>query len=104
MIQITDNLCLKANKHSWILLKLRGRTRNGKMTKEWESFKWFTSLEGAINGCVNHLLMISDADTLDKVLDEHKKIHTKLLQAIPPKYKITLDKSTNLEDKELEHG
>jgi len=97
-VYISPELRIANDKYSFTLQKLRKRKRKGKQVNEWESFKWFTSLENAVNGCATHLLMISESSTLSEVLEEHKSIHNKLCQALTHKYEISSEQCEALHD------
>lgn len=64
IIPIDEKYRIKSDEHCWHIQKARTRTRDGKKVKDWESFKWVTSLESAVNILGELRVRTSDAQTL----------------------------------------
>lgn len=88
IIPIDENYRLMADEHCWHIQKARQRTKNGELVKTWESFKWFTTAEQAINALGNIMVRTSDAATLADALESIKDVTTTLSQALTPQFRV----------------
>lgn len=84
ILPIDDHYRIAGDRYGWAIECKR--TRKGKAT--WEACLWFTFLESAINELANLMVRTSDAQTLAETLAEVKKVSTKLLQALTPRFEV----------------
>ena len=76
------------DEHSWQIQKARTRTKDGEKIKIWESFKWLTSIENAINTLGDYMVRTSDAQTLGEALKVVENVTTKLSLALTMKFEV----------------
>jgi len=76
------------DEHSWQIQKVRTRTKDGEKIKIWESFKWLTSIESAINTLADYMVRTSDAQTLGEALKVVENVTTKLSLALTMKFEV----------------
>ena len=88
ILPIDEKYRIKSDEHCWHIQKARTRTKDGKKVKDWESFKWVTSPESAVNILGELMVRTSDAQTLGEALIEIEKITTTLSQALTPKFRV----------------
>ena len=92
ILPINDAYRLAGNQHCWTIQRIR--TRKHRHTREalkaWEDIRWYTSIEGAVNGLADLLLRTSDAQTLAEVLAEAKNVAATLSQALRPRVEVAI--------------
>ena len=90
ILPIDDNYRIAGDQQSWSIQQLRKRRdkTTGEPKTVWESYRWFTSLEAAVNYLGERLVRTSDAQTLAEALAETDRVTTKLCRALSPKFKV----------------
>jgi len=88
ILAIDEKYRIKSDEYCWHIQKARTRTKDGKKVIDWESIKWVTSLESAVNILGELMVRTSDAQTLGEALIEIEKITTTLSQALTTKFKV----------------
>ena len=88
ILPIDEKYRIKSDEHCWYIQKARTRSKDGKKVKDWESFKWVTSLESAVNILGELMVKTSDVQTLGEALIEIENVTTKLSQALTTKFKV----------------
>lgn len=86
-LPINDQYRIKTDPYNYMLQKSRKRKKDGNEVYEWESFKYYGSLEAAINGLGEYMLRTSEVQSLTEALEEVKRINTTLSQALTIKEK-----------------
>ena len=89
ILPINSQFRINSDEYNWMIQKPRCRKRNGKPIKEWESIRWYPSLEMTVNGLGELMVMTSDAQTLTDALLEIEYVSATLCQALHPHYKVT---------------
>jgi len=80
LIVIDDLYHLGADGHSWHIVKRIHR--NGQPTEKWRPIKWYSNLEGALNGLVDFKLRISGVETLAELQEKQKRILKELSESL----------------------
>ena len=88
ILPIDENYRIFSDEHSWQIQKSRIRTKGSEQIKTWESIKWLTSLESAINTLADHMVRTSDAQTLGEALKVVENVTTKLSLALTIKFEV----------------
>lgn len=94
IIAINSEVRISSDIQSWMLQKPLKRKRRGVFVEEWESFKWYTTLEKAVNGCADYMLMTSESKTLADALDNQKQMLAELCRALQPNYIVQVASDT----------
>ncbi len=87
ILPINDKFRLAANRFSWMIQQ--ARKRKGQIV--WVAINWFPSLEMAVNALGNLMVRTSDVKTVDEVLREAKKVTDTMVQALSPKFDLSVD-------------
>ncbi len=88
ILPIDEKYRIKSDEHCWHIQKARTRSKDGKKVKDWESIKWVTSLESAVNILGELMVRTSNAGNLTEALSRLEKITTTLSQALTPKFRV----------------
>ena len=77
-IIINDKYAIGSDQYSFHILRGTKRKRSGRQATEWTPCKWFTSLEGLINGFAEYQIRMSNAETLTELLKFKKDLIAEL--------------------------
>ena len=89
ILPINDEYRIATDAYAWMIQQHRDRKRNGKEVVEWSAIQWYGTLQQAVQGLANRMLMTSDAKTLTGVLGEVEKLTATLCQALQPNFEVT---------------
>lgn len=78
VIEINDKIQISSDVNGWAIQKAVNRKNktSGETEIEWQSFKWFASLRGAVTGLGNY--QVQTADTLEEAMERLNEIAGKL--------------------------
>lgn len=82
IFNVTPKYRILSDLNSWMIQKRITRCQD----EAWMSIKWYTSLEGAINGLAQMLIRSSEAESLLDALEDVKSVTAQLSLAFAPMY------------------
>ncbi len=88
IIPINDNYQLSADQYCWAIQELLLRKRNGEYIQEWKPIRWHRTIEQAVNGLAELMMMTSDAETLVDALAEVKNVSATLGHALQSHFEV----------------
>ena len=90
IIPIDKQHRIQSDKHSWNIQTIRQREKNGKMSEDWKTDTYHTSIEAACHSLVDQLLRESEATTFLEAHQDMEKIINKFSQALQPRFEIKI--------------
>lgn len=88
ILPINDHYRLAADEHAWALQRSRARRMNGETVTVWESFKWYGSIQQAVNALGELMVRTSEAQTVADALAEVQNVTTTLTRALSPAFRV----------------
>ena len=85
IIPVNEKYRISTDAHCWKIDKFRV----SKGEERWESFKYYGSLEQAVNGLADLMIRASDAETLADAIRDIEAVSHTLCLALTPEYKVT---------------
>ena len=74
--------------YAWKIQQYTQRKRNGETVHEWKSIKWYGTLQQAVQGLANLMIMSCEAKTLADALAEVENVAATLCQALQPRFEV----------------
>lgn len=87
ILPITDKTRILGDECAWHIQK-RGKDNKETGLPTWGSFRHYPTLNGAVNSLSEKMLRESKAETLTEALEEVKRVHRVLVEALSPKYNV----------------
>ncbi len=84
IILINDRHRIASDQYAWSIQK--PVRRKGKIS--WESFRWYATAEQAVNGLVELMVRLSDAETLIEAIQDVNRICSELSSALTPEFAV----------------
>lgn len=84
ILPINDQYQIAGDEHCYSIQRAKIRKGN----KEWQSFLYYNSLQGAVNGLVELGVRTCDTQTLSEALAEVEKLTATLVHALSPQFEI----------------
>lgn len=86
IISINDKYRISSDTHGWAIQEARRRTnrRTGDVSTVFESIRWHSSLQGAVNGLAELWMRTSDAEGVAEALAEAKNLLSVISRALTP--------------------
>lgn len=98
-IQLTDKYAITGDEHAWIIQKKHvAKSGKNKGQVKWESIKWLTSAQSAVNTAAQMELRTCDAQSAADLEAFAKTLSERLTQALTPHYKVKLDPTISVEE------
>ena len=91
IIPINEKYRITTDSMNWRIEKLTKR----KGEDEWRPFKYYGTLESAVNRLAEIMLMESDVVGLANALEEVKRVSAELTRALTPQFKVTEAQNDN---------
>ena len=85
-IIISDKYGLDSDQYAYRILRRNKRERRGKQVDEWTPIKWFTTIEGLIEGFAEHQIRTSNVETLAELLLFKKDLMAALGRSLPAEF------------------
>ena len=89
ILPINDKYRIAGDEHCWAIQQPRVRKRRGEVVTEWESVRWYPSIETCAQSLCHLMVRTSDAHTLADALSESENAVATLCQALAPASAIT---------------
>jgi orotate phosphoribosyltransferase-like protein len=89
ILPINDDYRIATDTCAWMIQQRQKRKRKGKQVWEWRAIKWFSTLQQAVQGFADLMLMSSDAKTLAEALAEVESVVATLSEALHPQFEVT---------------
>jgi len=86
-IIINNEYALGSDQYSYQILKINKRKRNGNYVVEWLPIKWFTTVEGLIEGFAEYRIRMSNVETLTELLQFKQDLMVALGASLPANFR-----------------
>ena len=96
-IPITDQIRLRSDERQWIVESPRGARSNDsdvgvqERAERWKVWGYYPSLNGAINALYTLQLRRCDADSLEHLQEESRRILKEITDGLGVKYNLTVE-------------
>ncbi len=82
IIPINEDYRIVSNQYDWAIQFARKRTKNGVLHREWESRKYYPTLEMAAEQLFHLMVRTSDAEGLEEAVAEFRRVGEVIASAI----------------------
>ena len=86
-IILSSKFAIKADQHSYQILRINKRKRNGRQVDEWRTVGWYITVESLIAGFAEYQIRMSNVETLAELLQFKKELIAELHERLPAEFK-----------------
>ena len=86
-LQINNNYAIEADSIGWAVSKWTVEPKRGEY---WKQISWYSTLENATNGLLQHEIRCLEVDTLNEAIKGVQGLARELTEALSPEYEVKL--------------
>jgi len=87
-IILNNKFAIRADQHSYQILRINKRKRNGRQADEWRPVAWYMTIESLIAGFAEYQIRMSNVETLAELLQFKKDLIAELRERLPDDFKM----------------
>ena len=86
-IILSSKFAIKADQHSYQILRINKRKRNGRQVDEWRTVGWYMNVESLIAGFAEYQIRMSNVETLTELLKFKHDLVAELRERLPTNFR-----------------